>query len=76
MKNHGGRFGPLFLTLALLVSALGGFSTASAAIYVNDGQSTISGALSSSYAVGGGGVSSTRSCLNVPAARMSSSCAR
>ena len=57
MKNHGGRFGPLFLTLALLVSVLGGFSTASAAIYVNDGQSTISGALSSSYAVGGGGVS-------------------
>ena len=50
MKNHGGRFGPLFLTLALLVSVLGGFSTANAAVYVNDGQSTISGALSSIYA--------------------------
>ena len=59
MKKRGDRIGPLFLCFALLVSAVSCFAPADAesTIYVNDGQSTLSGALSSCYAVGSGGVS-------------------
>ena len=59
MRNRRGRFGPLLLCFALLAGLLGGFAPARAdgTIYVNDGQSTLSGALSSCYAVGSGGVS-------------------
>lgn len=59
MKSHRKRFVPLLLCLALLVSTLGVFSPAQAdgAVYVNDGQSTLSGPLSSCYAAGSGGTS-------------------
>lgn len=59
MKKHGSRFGALLLCFALLAASFAGFAPAYAdgTIYVNDGQSTLSGSLSSSYAVGSGGVS-------------------
>ena len=59
MKDHGGRIGPFLLSFALLLGCFAGMMPAQAAgsVYVNDGQSTLSGSLTESYAVGSGGVS-------------------